>query len=613
LSTAIRFDHVSKRFTLHHQRPRSFQDLVIQLFKRNGEVLAWQPETVPVVEGRGREEFWALRDVSFSLEDGETLGIIGPNGAGKSTALKLIAGIIQPDSGEIAVNGRVGALLELGTGFHPDLSGLENIYLNGSILGLSRAEIDRKLADITAFAELWQFIDMPVKHYSSGMRMRLGFSIAAHIDPDVLLIDEVLAVGDENFQHKCLDRIMEMRRQGVTICFVSHGLGSVARLCSRGIWLNHGSVQAQGDVDDVISAYRRYAADEEESRMSLLASPLQTGEGMQSGQTEQVVRPDELQIVDVSFVGAEGEERHVFRVNDPWSIRIRYRTAQRIQHPVFSFTIRRNDGLCVSAARSVALDIPFIEGEGELLYTVDQLPLMEGTYLVSVSAHDGAHRLTCEDDPFHTFKVRQVGEGERYGLASLGGSWDWVAGEADLVTTSAFGNGRDPRAVTEARSETNQRWGKGEVDVFQVSFLDAAGIERRVFESGEPWTVRLRYQSHRRIEEPVFGLAVHREDGAHICGPNTYFGGLEIPSVEGRGEVSYRVDHLPLVEGGYSLSVSAHNRADTVMYDFHDRLHPFKVCQFGRSVEEGAITLMGEWIWVDRGTERFPSIPSSSL
>jgi lipopolysaccharide transport system ATP-binding protein len=551
-------------------------------------------------DGQRHEEFWALRDVSFTLEEGETLGIVGPNGAGKSTVLKLVARIIQPDCGEITVNGRVGALLELGTGFHPDLSGRENIYLNGSILGLSRAEIDQKLSDVIEFAELQQFIDMPVKHYSSGMRMRLGFSIAAHIEPEVLLIDEVLAVGDENFQHKCLDRIMEMRRQGVTICFVSHGLGSVARLCSRGIWLNHGSVQARGEIDNVISAYRRYAADEEESRMSMTISPLQKAEVATGEQGERSDRPGELEIVDISFLDAAGEKRHVFHVNDPWSLCLRYTSSERIQDPVFSFAVHRNDGLCVSTSHSVDLDLPFIEGSGEVLYTVDQLPLMEGTYFVSVSAHSKATRLIDEDVPIHTFKVRQIGEGERYGLASLGGTWDWRDENTGLATASALDRGSDSGTVIMARSEIRQRWGTGDLDIVNVSFVDAAGFERRVFECGEHWKVLLRYRAYQRIDEPVFGLAVHREDGLHICGPNTYFGGVDIPFIEGQGQVSYQVDRLPLVEGAYALSVSSHNRADTEMYDFHDRLHPFKVCQFDRFDRVGAVRLRGRWVSGDQ-------------
>ncbi|MGD8967676.1 MAG: ABC transporter ATP-binding protein [Anaerolineae bacterium] len=604
MSTAIRFDHVSKRFTLHHQQPRSFQELVIQLFRPEGGTLERQCGIVGETRAQAREEFWALRNVSFTLEHGETVGIIGPNGAGKSTVLKLISRIIEPTSGEIEVNGRVGALLELGAGFHPDLSGRENIYLNGSILGLSRPEIDCKLDEIIAFSELERFIDMPVRHYSSGMRMRLGFSIAAHIDPEILLVDEVLAVGDENFQHKCLDRIMEMRRQGVTICFVSHGLGSVRRLCSRAIWLNEGSVQAEGAVDDVISAYLRYAAGEEESRMRATVAPvgrISRDGGREAGRKGERTEDWGLKITDVSLVASTGGGRHVFQVGEPWAVRLNYQAREGIDSPLFKLTIHRNDGLCVFGSGVLLDDLNghSLAEEGNILYQVNQLPLMEGTYFLSVSAHNRSDTLTLDHhDRLYTFKVRQVGRGERYGLVSLGGRWDWRReGTAAPGATSSPRCARKSGWVGGAGSDAEQRWGVGGVDVVDVSFFDAAGVERRVFETDEPWMVRLCYRASRRIEEPVFGLAVHRSDGVHICGPNTHFAGLDIPYVEGEGEVLYRVDRLPLTEGTYVLSVSAHNRADTVMYDYHDRLYAFRVCQFGRAQEKGIVWLDGEWTW----------------
>jgi len=436
VEAAIRFDSVSKRFVLHQGRPRSLQELILSFPQRrdNG-----QPE-----------EFWALRDVSFEVTPGETVGIIGPNGAGKSTVLKLISRIIEPTSGRIEVKGRVGALLELGAGFHPDLTGRENIYLNGSILGLSRAQIQRKLDEIIAFAELERFIDVPVKHYSSGMYVRLGFSVAVHTDPEILLVDEVLAVGDQNFQHKCLERIMEIQQQGVTICFVSHDLGAVRRLCSHAIWLDDGAIRAAGDVEDTISAYLRHAAAEEEARMKAAASqeeaPSQAEppseeveEAQQEAQEEEEEEPEvkqrwgtgDIEIMDVSFLDAAGAERHVFQVGEPWVVRLHYRAQQRVESPVFGLAVHRNDGLhvCGPNTHFAGLDIPFVEGEGDILYCVDHLPLMEGTYLVSVSAHNRADTVMYDyHDRLYPFKVRQVGKGERYGLVSLGGKWEWNGG-----------------------------------------------------------------------------------------------------------------------------------------------------------------------------------------
>ena len=224
MSIAITIDHVSKEFLLEQAAPRSFQELVVDVFKHRERPRA--------------ERFLALDDVSLEIKYGETVGLIGPNGAGKSTLLKMVAGIIKPTVGEVEVNGRVGALLELGAGFHPDLTGRENIYLNGSILGLSRAEIRDKIDKIIAFAELERFIDAPVRHYSSGMYVRLGFSVAVHTEPEILLVDEVLAVGDAAFQRKCMDKIDEMRGAGVTILFVSHSAELVRKICKRAVWLD---------------------------------------------------------------------------------------------------------------------------------------------------------------------------------------------------------------------------------------------------------------------------------------------------------------------------------------------------------------------------------------
>lgn len=245
---AIEVSHLSKRFRLNRTHPRggSLRDTIPQtigrLFGRNGH---------------GDNAFWALKDVSFSVAPGEALGIIGPNGAGKSTILKLLSGILRPDRGTIRINGRVAALIELGAGFHPDLSGRENVYLNGTILGLKKREIDRKFDKIVEFAGIKEFIDTPVKRYSSGMALRLGFAVAAHTDPDILLIDEVLAVGDMAFQRKCLQKMTALREAGKTILFVSHNLEAVSFLCPESLLLKASSVRYAGPTAEAISAYLR--------------------------------------------------------------------------------------------------------------------------------------------------------------------------------------------------------------------------------------------------------------------------------------------------------------------------------------------------------------------
>lgn len=240
MPSAIKLDGISKRFMLHHDRPRSFQDFVINFFhRRNGS----------------QEEFWALHDVSFDVQQGETFGIIGPNGSGKSTILKLITRVLEPTTGAITVNGKTSALIELGAGFHPDLTGRENVFLNGSILGIGRKEMERRFDDIVSFAELEQFIDTPVKHYSSGMYMRLGFAVAINVNPDILIIDEVLAVGDLRFQERCLDVMRGFQRDGKTIILVTHDIVTVRSFCTRAMLVYKGSPVEEGDVIQVTDRY----------------------------------------------------------------------------------------------------------------------------------------------------------------------------------------------------------------------------------------------------------------------------------------------------------------------------------------------------------------------
>lgn len=233
----IEFWHVSKRFQL--QEGRTLREFVPALFRGQ----AWS------------EPFYALREVTFFMDRGETVGIIGRNGSGKSTILKLIAGVMAPSEGEVRVAGRVSPLIELGAGFHPDLTGRENVHLNGSILGMSGREIDAQFQSIVDFAELWEFIDTPVKRYSSGMYMRLGFAVAVHSNPEVLLVDEVLSVGDAFFEEKCIERMHEFQRRGTTIVVVSHSLELISSFCERAIWLEHGSVRAEGRARDVVRQY----------------------------------------------------------------------------------------------------------------------------------------------------------------------------------------------------------------------------------------------------------------------------------------------------------------------------------------------------------------------
>ena len=401
MSTAIRFDCVSKKFNLHRERARSFQELVLHLFRRSNS---------------SGEEFWALRNVNFTVEQGEMVGLIGPNGAGKSTALKLISRIIEPTSGQIEVNGRVGALLELGAGFHPDLTGRENIYLNGSILGLSRAQIRQKLDEIIAFAELERFIDVPVKHYSSGMYVRLGFSVAVHTDPEILLVDEVLAVGDAAFHRKCLDRINGIKDQGVTIVFVSHNLNTVRDLCTRGIWLREGCVAGIGPVEKVIDGYLNAVTAEQAVALQqhkIQESARRWGNG-------------EVEITGVRFLDIAGKERFIFKTGEPMITRISFRSRHRVERPVFGIAIYRNDGMHINGpnTRFADYEIDAIEGEGVIDYCIKSLPLLRGTYEFSATVYDCA----CQQPYDHhhrmySFMVEQGDIVERYGCVYVPSRW----------------------------------------------------------------------------------------------------------------------------------------------------------------------------------------------
>ena len=255
----IRAEALGKKYVIGHESEREHQTTFRDVIERSAKSLA--RTTVDMARGRAivtgdrTEEFWALKDVNFEIKRGEVVGIIGRNGAGKSTLLKILSRITEPSEGRVEIKGRVASLLEVGTGFHPELTGRENIYLNGAILGMTRAEIRRKFDEIVAFAEIEKFLDTPVKRYSSGMYVRLAFAVAAHLEPEILIIDEVLAVGDIEFQKKCLGKMQDVAGEGRTVLFVSHNLGAVRQLCERAIFLLAGSVVAEGEVNSVVERY----------------------------------------------------------------------------------------------------------------------------------------------------------------------------------------------------------------------------------------------------------------------------------------------------------------------------------------------------------------------
>jgi ABC-type polysaccharide/polyol phosphate transport system ATPase subunit len=409
----IEFDRVSKQFRLR-DGSRSFQELFLN-------ALRMRRRSAPA------ETIWSLRDVSFSVQPGEMVGIIGANGAGKSTALKLVSRILVPTQGQVKIRGKVTGLLELGAGFHPDLSGRENIYLNGAMLGMKREQIDRRLDAIVAFAELEQFINMPVKHYSSGMYMRLGFAIAVHSDTDALLVDEVLAVGDQTFRSKCYQRITEIRRQGTAILLVSHDAGVVRRMCDRAIWLDKGQVRSMGTADDVILDYMGQVWQE---RNRQLAEGQEAKNTWRMKSLERRWGSGEARVQAVTFMDQDGHERHAFRTGEALVARIFYQARERVERPTFGVAIYRDDDVHVNGPNSVSdgYHIPAIEGTGQVDYVIETLPLMPGRYEFTAAIYD--HSSTHPYDHRHRafdFEVQPGAAGERDGVVHIPGTWEHKA------------------------------------------------------------------------------------------------------------------------------------------------------------------------------------------
>lgn len=353
-------------------------------------------------------DFWALKDVSFEIKPGESVGFIGRNGAGKSTILKLLASVTKPSSGVVEVNGRVAALIEVGAGFHPELTGRENVFLNGSILGMRKAEIKKSFDSIVSFSEIEQFIDTPVKHYSSGMYVRLGFAVAAHTDPDIFLIDEVLAVGDEAFQQKCLDTLAAHKAAGKTIILVSHDLAKVQEVCDRSIYIRQGQVQQDGVPANVIRQYRFDVA------------------GMQSdGPKLQTEYGQSAEILDVVFRRHDGRECSEFKTGDDLVIEVRYWAHRRIEKPVFIVDIDGRKGAHVTAisTRNDGVVIDSIEGESSIFCRVPRLALNEGIYTVNVELDNSADG-EIYDRHFGRYKfVVGTGAEHRWGLVRFPAEW----------------------------------------------------------------------------------------------------------------------------------------------------------------------------------------------
>jgi ABC-type polysaccharide/polyol phosphate transport system ATPase subunit len=388
----IRVDHASRHFRVYPQPVRTLKEVVLA---RNGAKAT---------------EVRAVVDVSLSVDPGEAVGLIGRNGSGKTTLLSLIAGIIKPTSGRAEACGRVASLLALGAGFHPDFTGRENVYLNGSIYGLKRAQIRGLMDEIVAFAELERFIDLPVRTYSSGMYMRLGFAVAAHIQADVLLLDEVFAVGDEEFQRKCFGKIYEFKQRGGTIVFVSHDAASVERLCERAVLLRDGRVELDGSTQEAIARYHKLLADERDPEESA-AGLREYGSG-------------EVRIVEARLLGPEGEERLQLAAGEPLTVELRIAAREAVPAPVVSLELRDEAGLLLASARQDTAQLGWEETPGERLlrFAVERPPLADGRFRLRFELGDrtGRHLYHWLDDGVRF--VVYPGETVR-GPVLLSGSW----------------------------------------------------------------------------------------------------------------------------------------------------------------------------------------------
>ena len=402
----IAADHASRHFKVYPHETRRLKDAV-------------------VARGRSKAtKVVALEDVSFRVDPGSAVGLVGRNGSGKTTLLRLLSGIIKPTSGSVEIGGRVGSLLELGAGFHPDLSGRENVFLNGSIHGLKRAYVREQLDEIVAFAGLEEFIDLPVRTYSSGMYMRLGFAIAAHIDADVLLLDEVFAVGDEQFQRKCFGKIFEFKQRGGTIVFVSHDASAVERLCDRAVLLRNGRVEFDGPTHDAIVRYRQQLAGE--------VDPAERGAGLKEWGS------GEVRIESVELLGPDGAPRTQFLAGEPLTLRLRIVAERTLPPPRISLEMRDSSGLLVAGSGVSTREVGWEERTMAVAmrFEVEQLPLADGRFHVRLGLGDEeGERLYHWLDDALTFVVYPAGD-ER-GVVRLEGRWsgEEVGAQAERVAT----------------------------------------------------------------------------------------------------------------------------------------------------------------------------------
>jgi len=394
-------------------------DIAVQYRSPVEKISSFKEYAIRRLKGQIRyEHFWALNGVSLEIRGGEVFGIIGPNGAGKSTLLKVVARVLRPTRGRVRVRGLVAPLLELGAGFDYELTGRENIYLNGAILGLSKKEIDSQFDRIVEFSGLREFVDAPLRAYSSGMVARLGFSVATDRRPEVLIVDEILGVGDTEFQNKSLDRIRKFQHQGTTILLVSHSLDSVTQMCSRVVWLDHGLKVAEGPTPEMVGRYLQRTYESEGERLAADAS------------RREPTKPfSEVEITDVQLTDEAGNERFIFETNQPLQIRLHYSANAPVEAPIFGIAIHHSDSVHLTGpnTESAKQPLPQVNGQGMVIYTCPALPLLAGLYQVSAAvANKDNTKLFDYHDRLYSFRVvndpKKVKE--NLGAITLHGYWE---------------------------------------------------------------------------------------------------------------------------------------------------------------------------------------------
>lgn len=401
-NTVIKVTNLSKKFTRSIKRSMLYGSTDIAK-----SMVGIRPDTSELRKG----EFWSLQDINFELKKGEGLGIIGQNGSGKSTLLRIINGIFPPDKGKVEIRGKIGALIAVGAGFHPHLTGRENIYLNGIILGMSKKEIDSKFNDIIKFADIGEFIDAPVATYSSGMSVRLGFSIAIHSEPEILLADEVLAVGDLSFALKCYRKIAEYRKNGGTIILVSHGMQLVRNICQHVLWIDKGVVKEYGDTQYVCDLYEKFMFEKDRTSVDELGIKINNDPS--------------VRIENVEFL-KENKVTKSFKVDDPFTIRINYKTEREVKKPIFTFGILNPENITLISNYSnyeTKFEENTIKGTGFIEYSLEKLYLKPGSYTCTVTlAEDELANVLDWHEKSYSFIVESNGT-VAFGLVQMPGKW----------------------------------------------------------------------------------------------------------------------------------------------------------------------------------------------